>query len=359
MDSKFTLFPIERIARNWLGIHEGNFDDSLLPLQVHGDVKLEDVSALISDDEFSYCKAALGTETTRHLETIKYAIIHRFPSIDKDPVTGELIFEQELAERSQRLVQEIVACLRLIRPTTQHAQLMGGSVQPDGTLKHFHFDNPFTFVSTLPNQKLFGVRTSDIQDLRLYAPLFVNAMEGNYWKFRMAVDMHQSGFFQHSHWKLRFFMWTAALESLFTTHTSSQHRGSLVAKERIKSLLGSGTLIYPPGDLSEYEPDPKLTVGDVIDEIYCLRNHIAHGDRVPDYYLQTPGRAGVNGPIFKAEVLMEAISSIVRQSLLTILKRGLLTHFADAAGSEAYFGSLGLTKGALQKMALPTFNCPN
>ena len=218
-----------------------------------------------------------------------------------------MIFEQELVDRSNRLVQEIVACLRLIRPTTQHAQFMGGSVEPDGTLGHFHFDNPFTFVSSLLNQKLFGIRTVDIQRLKYYAPLFVAAMEGHYWKYRMAVEMFQSGYFQHSHWKLRFFMWTAALEALFTSHTSGQHRGSLVAKERVKFLVGAGTPIYPPDELSEYETDPNLTVGDVIDEIYCLRNHIAHGDKAPDYYFQTPGRQGINGTVYKGEVLMESI----------------------------------------------------
>src|SRR5208282_737306 len=115
-------------------------------------------------------------------------------------------------------------CLRLIRPTTQHAQFMGGRIERGGKLRHFHFDNPFTYVNSIPNQKLFAVRTSDIDDLRFYSPLFIKVIEDQHWKFIMAVDMFQSGFFQHSYWKLRFFMWTAALEALFTSHTSDQHR---------------------------------------------------------------------------------------------------------------------------------------
>lgn len=360
MNLKFSMFPIERIARNWLGVADGNFDDSLLPFQIMGDVYVEDVSSRIPKDEFDYCKSALGTETTKHLEQIKYAIIHRFPSIEKDPVTGNLIFEQELVDRSKILVHEIIACLRLIRPTTQHAQFMGGSVEPDGTLRHFHFDNPYTFVSSLPNQRLFGIRTVDVQSLKYFAPLFVTAMEGNYWKYRMAVEMFQSGYFQHSHWKLRFFMWTAALEALFTSHTSGQHRGSLVAKERIKFTVGASTLIYPPDELSEWEADPKLSVEDVIDEIYCLRNHLAHGDKVPDYYFLKPGRQGLNDSICKGEVLLESISSIIRQTLLGILKNGLLNHFADGAASEAYFASNGLTKSALEgRLGKKYYVCPS
>lgn len=70
MNLKFSMFPIKRIARNWIGVAHGNFDDSLLPFQVLGDVYIEDVSSLSPKDEFDYCKSALGTETTKHLEQI-------------------------------------------------------------------------------------------------------------------------------------------------------------------------------------------------------------------------------------------------------------------------------------------------
>jgi hypothetical protein len=352
------MFPLERIARNWPGVYDGNFDDSQLPFEIVKDIYVENVSDRIPKDEFDYCKSHLGSETVQYLEQVSYVIIHRFPNIENDSVTGTYVFEPELLERSRELVQRIVACLRLIRPTPQHAQFMGGEVEPDGTLRHFHFDNPYTFIQSVPNQQLFGIRTSDLEALRFYAPLFIYAIAGQYWKYIMAVDMFQSGFFQHSHWKLRFFMWTAALEALFTSDTSAQHRGSLVAKERIKWLLGENTLIYPAGELSEFDNDPKLTVGGVIDEIYCLRNHIAHGDKVPDYYFTAEGRTRDDGSVIpRRDMLMEAISSIVRQSLLLILKNGLLPHFKESAASESYFK--GQTKSILEKRNPKNFKCPN
>jgi len=364
MDQSFSLFPLERISRNWPGLVDGNFDDSKLPLEIVKGVYVENVATLIPKDEFDYCESHLGSETVQYLRKVSYAIIHRFPTLEADPATGKYKLETELAEESRMLVQQIVACLRLIRPTTQHAQFMGGRVENNGTLRHFHFDNPFTYVNSIPNQKFFGIRTSDLDDLRFYAPLFINAFQRSHWKFIMAVDMYQSGFFQHAYWKLRFFMWTAALEALFTSHTSDQHRGSLVAKERIKWLLGPATLIYPAGELSEFDTDPKHIVEEVIDEIYCLRNHLAHGDKVPDYYFQTPGRFSDHaGPIYKGDTLAEAISSIIRQSLLKILKDGLLPHFADDATASAFFSALGLTKTLLQNArkaaGIASFVCPS
>jgi hypothetical protein len=251
-----------------------------------------------------------------------------------------------------------VACLRIVRPFVQSAQFLGGSVETNGTLRHIHFHHPITFLTPLPSQNLIAIRTQDVQRLKGIFPEFRNAMEGNYWKFRMAVDMFQSGYFQQTHWKLRFFMWTAALESLFTSHSSTQHRGSLVAKERIKFVVGGNTSIYPADELSQYETNPNITIADVIDEIYCLRNHLAHGDKVPDYYFQTPCRQGINGPVYKADLLTEALSSIIRSALLRILDNGLLAHYSDAASSESYFTQHGLTRNVLQAAGLPYYQCP-
>ena len=354
MDQLFSLFPIERIARGRGrgGVDDEDFDMSLLPLEITEDVWIEDVSSLVNDDEFEIYKDQLGTIAVAHLERLKYVVIHRFPRNDFDRVANKIIFEPEQVHHSERLIQEVVACLRLIRPTIQYAQFCGGSIAADGKLRGFRFHNPLEFFTPLENQKFFAIRTRDIEALRLYAPLFRQAMVGDFWKYRMAVDMFQSGYFQQSHWKARYFLWSAALESLFTSQGKgkAEHSGSLVAKERVKFLLGEDALIYPPGELITLDPSTLLTVAEAIDEIYCLRNHIAHGDKLPNYYYQATGRISFeNAQIPKVDVLLEAISSIIRQCLLTILRKDLLSHFRDAQSSESYFSAVGLTKSGITK----------
>jgi hypothetical protein len=48
-------------------------------------------------------------------------------------------------------------------------------------------------------------------------------------------------------------------------------------------------------------------------------------------------------------VLHEAISFIIRESLLRILEDDLLSHFADGPASEAYFGAAGLTDAQIRQ----------
>jgi len=80
--------------------------------------------------------------------------------------------------------------------------------------------------------------------------------------------------------------------------------------------------------------NPNLTVADIVDEIYCLRNHIAHGDKIPEYYYQAIGRSEFGTDLNRIDLLIEAISFIVRRSLLKILKNNLLSHFQDSGSSE-------------------------
>jgi hypothetical protein len=47
-------------------------------------------------------------------------------------------------------------------------------------------------------------------------------------------------------------------------------------------------------------------------------------------------------------MLNEALSRIIRASLLLILENRPLPHFTDAAASEAYFGGHSLTNSALK-----------
>ena len=116
-------------------------------------------------------------------------------------------------------------------------------------------------------------------------------------------------------------------------------------------FLGAETSIYDPGDVPKLLSQPKIAVKDVVDRLYKVRNFIAHGDKIPDQFFEEKLRQGFNEELNVLDVLTEAASFIIRRSLLKILRRGLLAHFADAAAADAYFGNAGLTLSNLKKRA--------
>jgi hypothetical protein len=350
MPQNFTLYTIYALGQQR---DDEPFDLTRLPLEVVEGVRIEDLRPLLKEDAFDYVTPQMGTWAVDHLKRSNYAFVHRYEAGHRI-IDGELVQEHELMEESSILLRNLAECLRLIRPMRQITETIHGKVGADGSLDINGFDHPVNLLETPQNQKLFRMRNRDADDLLAYAPEFLRAMDGEFWKFRMATQFHLLGHFQHWDWKARYLLWSSAMESIYTSH-SPEHKGSLVAKERIKWFLDGNTSLYPAGELSPYETDPNLKVADVVDRVYEVRNYLAHGDRLPDQYFQKGWRKGIDSqPLNVLEGLFEAINFIIRSSLLRILRDGLLDHFADATASEAYFGSLGLTRKALKKkLGLP------
>jgi hypothetical protein len=58
-------------------------------------------------------------------------------------------------------------------------------------------------------------------------------------------------------------------------------------------------------------------------------------------------------------LLIEAISFLVRKSILKIMKDGIVSYFRDDPSLEGYYTSKQLTKSDLRSKGLTAFKCPN
>jgi hypothetical protein len=206
-------------------------------------------------------------------------------------------------------------------------------------------------------QRGFSLRNRDIMELQSIVRNFLRGMHGqgekfDFQKFRMSVSFHDAGHFAVAYWKSRFLLWCSAVEAIYTSQ-NSDHKGSKVAKERIKWFLGERTSIFAPGDIQSFMPKASYKVGNVVDDLYEVRNCIAHGERIPDRFFKIVPRGylGEDGNILT--VLHDGLSFIVRASLVRIIKEDLLQHFADGPASEKYFGAAGLTNSSLKAMKKP------
>jgi hypothetical protein len=338
---RFLLYAIYGVAREWES--DEPFDVSQLPYEIAEGAMLEDVSPFIKEGAFNLWKDLMGSHDIETLERVHYALVYRY-----DVDISRMDEEAEQKEKAEFLLRHLAALLRLIRPMRQNVVEIHGEVLADETFDVQGFGRP-NRVEVPEVQKLFTLQNRDLEDLRKYAPEFLKAMRGEYWKFKMAIQFHDNGHFRDEFWKARYILWCSAIEALFTSSTGPEHKGSLLAIERIKWFLGADTRIYPPGEIHKYLPQSSLTLKDVLAELYTVRNLVAHGERVPDHFLQDHRREGINNFICTREVLLEAASFIIRASLLKILQEGLLEHFKGSSESDAYFGAQGLTNTEIRK----------
>lgn len=345
MQKKFTLYAIYSLANQW-GEPE-QFDLKCLPFDIAEGVRIEDVSQLLRHDTFKLVENRAGSDEVEALQRTRYALVHRFDA-DMTIQNGEVISTEDYIQHSEQLVRKVAGCLRLIRPMRQSSSFMRGNIRNDGTFDVESWQSPADLMEVPEVQMLFQLRNRDADDLRTYTHSFLRAMDGNFWKFKMAVQFHELG-----HWadegellKARYLLWASAIESIYTSHHLN-HQGSKVATARIRWFLGESTSIYGPGEISDLLTDPKITIGSIVDDLYKIRNYIAHGDRIPDRYLRETVRDSFGGPVCVYAMLFEAQSCIIRNSLLKILRDKLLNHFTDATSAEAYFGAQGLTRDKL------------
>lgn len=332
---RVTLYPVSGVAGSW---EDEPFDTSKLPATIAPNVTIENVSSLFKGDSWDLVEGELGKRDLEVLKNVKHAIVHRYQS--------DLYGTGELEQQSINLIHNLAACLRLIRPMRQFVLVINGPIQVDGSISIQSFDHPIHLMEIPQIQKGFSLRNRDVTEFQSIASDFLDAMTGEYWKFRMPVSLYEAGHFQDRFWKSRFFLWSSAIEAIFTSQTfDREHSGSKVAKARVKWFLGENTKIYAPGDVPSFLPRIEPTIAEVIDDLYEVRNCIAHGDKVPDRFFAVTSTGYENTNLIA--LLEEAASFIVRSSLLKILKNGLLNHFKGGPESQLYFKANGLVRSKL------------
>jgi hypothetical protein len=337
---QIALYPVT-LAPGW---DDTPFDESELPAHILPAVTIENIRNLIRDNEFDHFSGHLANRDIEALQALNSTIVYRY----------DLDVYGQGHQAAEAMVRNTAACLMLVRPTSKRLGYMRGEIRTDATFNIQSFENPRDDVNVPIVQKLFAVRNRDLQRLQNIAADFMRAMNGEYWKFRIPLVLYESGHFVHNYWKGRFALWCSALDAIYTTQPDFnstkpyEHSGSVVAKARIRWFVGEKTSIYAPGDIQTVDQDPNITVGDVLDDLYELRNAVVHGDRTPDRFFQER-RIGYGQSVNLADVLHEALSFIIRTSLLRILENNLLEHFTGGRASQEFFAKQGLVKSKLPK----------
>jgi hypothetical protein len=324
----FQLIPLERLS-----VHP--FDLTRLPFSVLPGVEVADVSSLLPPAMFKFLGTEVGLHRMRIFDgQIKYALVHRYQEPPEWPRTAE---SEKDAKMKSSLLNEVFACSRIVRPTRRLGSVTG-HLNVDGTVQQRQATFPDNALDVPEALKLFAFRNKDLENLRSLIGTFLQVMRGEYWPLRMAVQYYYMGY-EVNDWKGRYLYWGSS--SLHALYSSSSEK----IVRRIKSFLGEGTLIYPPGEHPEFEflaADPT-TVGDIVEDVNTVRNCIAHGERIPDkYFSEDAGRDGLNGRVSYISVLDDALAFIVRETLRRILAENLIVNFTSRRAVSLFWKAKGL-----------------
>ena len=326
----FVIVPIYSLGRPW-DDKEQRFDLSRLPFEVAPGLTIEDVRPLIDDEASDRWRGMLGELLFERAGRIKHALVHRYEP-GSTPLTGT----RDLAELA-------AACLSLIRPMRKEAlRRVRGEIRADGTLliKGFSVMDSPKEVGFIEAHSSLTLRTQDAEELRTLLPRYLKGLLEPCWKFRMAAQLHEIGYFQQAVSDIKLVTWVSAIEALFTCE-ERQPQGAQVAVDRIKWFLGENTPLYTEQD-SPFPPRSQLRVGDILWDLCEIVNCAAHGEQIPSFFNVPTCRRILTGRIDKGEVLCEGASFIVRESLTKILRQNLLEQFRNTDQAKQFFAAHGL-----------------
>jgi len=134
--------------------------------------------------------------------------------------------------------------------------------------------------------------------------------------------------FQTAHPYLSTLVWVMGLDMLFMAGEKE------VFVERVSGFLGASTWIFPV----LLNRQPALTVGEVLEDLFDLRNKVAHGQAIPEKpFLQKRDIADAGGARMNSEgylysqVLMDCALFLLAKSLRKIMLGKLIDVVKDEA----------------------------
>jgi hypothetical protein len=131
---------------------------------------------------------------------------------------------------------------------------------------------------------------------------------------------------QTGHEYLSTLMWAMGLDMLFMAG------GKVPFVDRAAGFLGANTEVFPTVFPNR---QPKLTIGEVLADVYGLRNSVAHGLEVPALFREKRDIVDANGARINiddyrySQVMMESALFLLARSLREIMVGGLVDVVKD------------------------------
>jgi hypothetical protein len=278
-----------------------------VPFSLTEGVTFDSVEGILEPKNFSLWEGHASPEALKSLSKITYALVHRFSS--------SAYFQGETEESSREIVHRLFVCLRVVKPTrTPFFYIQYQEI--DGKKDVFSFVEPQDSLSlNLPESEVLNhLNIEDLLMLRRLAPTFLKAQREGPAHLRRAIRYYESGYVSTREADLQLTVWMMGIEALFSYGDEPCDVETI--KARIADVVGLNTDIYKEFEQRDLYATEAVTVGEVLDRMFELRNRFVHGAWVPKAWFDQSMRMAISGGSLSiADVVREAASFILRSGI--------------------------------------------
>jgi len=280
-------------------------------------VTVEDFSERMAKLSLGVWERAFSQDQMKEIKNWSTCLVHKYQA---EPVIGNA------ENASSNFLGYVIAHLRLIAPnrTSRNDELYLQVTRP-GELDPLRCSkSPFWPQIHLTDceKVICGVTLKHLETLKLWMPWIVEFCNDwrSHYPLWVSLDFLEKFYLEYTSFRARHLFRVMALEALLCSEHDKDY-GRQALKSKIPKLLGWHFDLYGP-----YQNDsiasrlPELALTDnLIDDMYTLRNKVAHGDQMPPDWLKKYRSGFVDEDVSYASVLCEAAGSMLRLIWLKII----------------------------------------
>lgn len=289
-------------------------------------MSVRDLSPLLSTLNLALWSKFVAPEDQDEIKQWSVCLEHRFrttPEIGEDE------------RQSERFLHFIVAHLRLLVPTKTNANcfLQGGieNEQLDPFRFSHHVDPVFLEDCEILCTE---ITVEHLRRLKSMIPWVVKLKDNwpTYYPLYLSLRLSEKAYLEQDT-DIRHLLRVMALEALFS---SGNKYGKKALVPRMGKFLGEDADLYEQYRNAFQLGLPRMPLKQVVSDVCDLRNRIAHGEPIPDRWLQRDRRFGQGYSLNRADELREAATSMMSASWRKLLGDSLQQVFADKSKVGTY-----------------------
>ncbi len=299
---KFVLVPLYSV--------EPTVADDL-PIGLTHEVFVRNTAGWLAEKHFELWRDYISIAERRAFAGASVALVCEF----RDDGRGD-----DAAEKAQDLLSKLFILFRIVNPTRSRFSAVYFTRKPSEEIDVFRLSQGSQSpINAPPSQTINSLSSQDLRLGQELAGQFLTIATNGPERLRRAIRYYEEGYADIRDPVLQFVTWTMGISSILNTEGRTVHFKEI--KEAVSQYISLDSHIFRESPLNEFVKFPVLTAGEVIEDIWRLRDSFVDGSWIPpDLLHKTTYIAMSNEVVVYPDVLRDGASFILRKMLLFFLQ---------------------------------------
>jgi hypothetical protein len=282
-----------------------------LPIELTHEVFVRNTAGWLDEKHFELWRDYVSIAERRTLAGANVGLVCEF----RDDSRGD-----DAADQAHDLLSKLFILFRIVNPTRSRFSAVYLTRKPSEEIEVFRLSQGSASpINVPPSQTVNSLSSLNLRLGRELVGQFLAIATNGPERLRRAIRYYEEGYADIRDPVLQFVTWTMGISSILGRENQAVHQKEI--KGAVSQYVPIDSQIFRESPLNEFVKFPVLTVGDVIEDVWRLRDSFVHGSWIPpDLLHKTTYVAMSNEVVIYPDILRDAASFVLRKILLFFLQ---------------------------------------